>query len=627
MVLSIIIPYYNGGEYTKELLDCLDKQITEQVEVILVDDGSTEPFKMDYPWCKVIRKKNGGCASARNRGLKSAKGEYIAFIDADDMVPEYFVEKLIEKAQGNYDVIDFSWKSLSYEGKQHNYVLRSDNDRLPNPSVCTRAFKRSFIGDIRFNEKKDSTEDEDFSRKVGYLFRTDYKHGSISEYMYFYRTSVENSKVKRFKQGLMNTKRIVYFYKHVTLDMSWLLEEIKQENEHNEVWLLTDRCDIPETRKYCQIHKPIKMWGHYLRGEHTDLVTVINPPISAQVVMYVEFANKVGGIPTFIYNWCKHMAEYYDILVLYGDLDIMQTSKLSKIVRVMKNDGSPIVCDTFILNRLTDKVPKNVICKKTIQICHACVQRNYRIPQDRDYLVNVSKSAKESWGEESKQGIVIHNFSYVECKPVLFLVSATRVGTTDKGDNDNRMRKLAELLENNGIKYIWLNFSDKRLSGMPESFINMPASTDIHGYIAKADYLVQLSDAEAYSMSILEALCLNTAVIATPFPSLFEEGFQEGVNGYVVPFNMAFDPKKLLNVPEFEFEYDNDSIIKQWRKILGNKNLKRNYHPQRKICIICKRAYFDMVLGRHISVGEKLMVTNERADIICNAGYCRRESQ
>ena len=180
--LSIIIPYYNGGSYTEELLDRLDPQITDEVEVILVDDGSEKPFKTDYPWCKVIRKKNGGCASARNRGLNVAKGRYIAFIDADDMVPEYFVEKLLKKTEGDYDIIDFSWKSLTFEGKQHNYVLRSDKDRLPNPSVCTRAFKRSFIGDIRFNEKKDSTEDEDFSRKVGYLYRTDYKHGSISEY-------------------------------------------------------------------------------------------------------------------------------------------------------------------------------------------------------------------------------------------------------------------------------------------------------------------------------------------------------------------------------------------------------------------------------------------------------------
>ena len=426
----------------------------------------------------------------------------------------------------------------------------------------------------------------------------------------------------------MKTKRIVYHYRHVTSDMTELLEEIRREDEKNEVWLLTEQCDIPELYRYCQIHKPIQMWGHYLRGEPVNLVEVINPPISVQVVMYVEYANKVGGITTFIYNWCRYMRKYYSIIVVYERMDDIQVSKFSEVVETIKYDrNTKIVCDTIILNRLTDTVRPGISYKQSIQVCHACRQLKYRIPQDRDYLINVSQAAKETWGEESKDGIVIHNMPYVRNEPCLTLISATRVNTTDKGQNDHRMRKLAEMLDKAEIRYIWLNFADGVLKDMPKTFINLPAVTNIQPYIKKADYLVQLSDAEAYSMSILEALSLNTAVIATPFPSLFEEGFEDGKTGYIVPFDMKFDVRKLLEVPKFEYSCNTGSIIKQWRKILGNKRMKEKNHPQRKICIICKRAYFDMVLGRHISVGEKLMVTNERADIICNAGYCRRESQ
>ena len=631
MKLSIIIPYHNAKEYTDELLDRLAPQITEDVEVIIVDDGSKVAYKTEYEWAKVIRKRNGGCATARNRGLKVAKGEYIAFIDADDMVPQYYVQKLIKKAEGGYDVIDFSWKSLDTRGNQHNYVLLSDAERLPNPSVCTRAFKRSFIGDVRFNEKKDSTEDEDFSRKLGYLDRDGkFKHGSISEYMYFYRTSVDDSKIKRFKKGIMKTKRVVYYYKQVTADMTELLEEIKREDELNEVWLLTNRCDIPEMRRYCQIHKPIRIWGHYVRGEENKLVTVIEPPSTIQVVMFIEYANKVGGITTFIYNWCQHMRQYYDILVLYGDLDKEQVERLERIVKVKKNNESePIVCDTIILNRLTDKIPSNVTYKKSIQMCHACIQINYRIPGDRDYTINVSEAAKKSWGDESKNGIVIHNLSYVESKKALMLVSATRVATTDKGDNDGRMRQLAEMLYNSGIPYIWLNFADKKLKNMPEGFVNMPATLNIQSYIEKADYLVQLSDAEAYSMSILEALTLNTAVIATPFPSLFEEGFIDGKNGYMVPYNMNFDVKKLLKVPQFEFEYDNEAIISQWRKIIGAKKKKKpietvKYVQRDDPYIICTKKYYDTELERYVRPGDRLDVSIERANKICGMGYARR---
>ena len=149
--LSIIIPYYNAKEYTDELLDCLSPQLTDEIEVLLVDDGSTEPFETPYEWCHVIRKQNGGCSTARNMGLDNAKGEYIFFLDADDLVAKDFIKRVfdtIDKEQP--DVIEFSWKSLSKDGPQHDRKLKSASDRLPNPSVCTRVFKKSFIGDTRF---------------------------------------------------------------------------------------------------------------------------------------------------------------------------------------------------------------------------------------------------------------------------------------------------------------------------------------------------------------------------------------------------------------------------------------------------------------------------------------------
>jgi glycosyltransferase involved in cell wall biosynthesis len=90
--LSIIIPYYNTLSYTNELLKVLDPQITDDVECVLIDDGSTVPFKSEYDWLTVIRKENGGPATARNAGINNSSGEYIAFIDSDDLVAEYYVQ-------------------------------------------------------------------------------------------------------------------------------------------------------------------------------------------------------------------------------------------------------------------------------------------------------------------------------------------------------------------------------------------------------------------------------------------------------------------------------------------------------------------------------------------------------
>ena len=601
MKLSIIIPYYNAKEYTDELLDVLAPQMTDEIECLLVDDGSEKPFKTKYEWCKIFRKKNGGCSTARNVGLDNATGEYVSFVDADDLVPDYYVKKILDAAKNLPDVIEFSWKSLSStEGVQHNHKLNNPTDHLSNPSVCTRAFKRSFIGDIRFNEKKDSTEDEDFSRKIGYLDKTNkFSRAIISDYMYYYRTAVADSKIKRFKKGLMKTKRVVYYYKHVTPNMNWLIDTIKKEDETNEVWLLTEQNDLPELRRYCQISKPISIWGHYLKGEPYSRFTKIEIPVRAQVVLYCEFANMIGGISTFLYNTCQHLKEHYDILVLYDRFDPMQCDRLRKAARVMKNDlQRSIVCDTIILNRLTDKIPPNVTYKKSIQVCHACRQKVIMLhPENTDYLVNVSKASKDSWGEIAENGTVIHNLSYPEAKELL-LVSATRMGVSDKGKNDQRIRTLARMLNEKGIPFVWLNFSDKGLPDPPANFINMSARANIQTFIKKADYLVQLSDEEAYSMSILEALTLNTPILATPFASLFEEGFEDGINGYVIPFDMKFDVEKILNIPKFNFKYDNKAIVNQWKKMIGSPAPKRESTPiENYLSINVVREFKDKYTG------------------------------
>ena len=98
MKLSIIIPYYNVKPYTDELLDRLAPQITDEVEVILVDDGSKEIYETKYKeWCTVYRQKNKGVSAARNKGLELSHGEYIAFIDSDDLVAPEYVSRIFSK--------------------------------------------------------------------------------------------------------------------------------------------------------------------------------------------------------------------------------------------------------------------------------------------------------------------------------------------------------------------------------------------------------------------------------------------------------------------------------------------------------------------------------------------------
>ena len=620
MRLSIIIPAYNAEPYLGELVDCLRRQMCEGVEVIIVDDGSDKKVAYKEKWLKVINKENGGVSTARNKGLDIAKGEYIQFIDADDLVPDYFLKVLLNKIEYEKpDVIEYSWKSLTREGVQHNIVLRSLEDRLPNPSVCTRCFKRSVIGDVRFNLLKDSTEDEDFSRKIGYLDNeSTLKRAIISDYMYFYRTAVENSKIKRFKKGLMKTKRIVYYYPHVVKEMGWLLDEIKKEDERNEVWLLTKNCDIPELKRYCQIARPFRIWAHEKRGEPCDCIDIMEPPLKTQVVLFAEFLPRVGGIETFIYNFVCHMRDKYDIAIVYTDIDALRLRQYAKVVRCVEVGGKnerEIICDTLICNRLTDKIPKNIRYNKSIQLCHCCKQRTITIPTDRDMLVCVSDTSKKSWGNPAKDAVVIHNFSSKNVGEALMLVSATRIGAPDKGKNDKRMIQLAEMLEAAKIPYVWLVFSQTPLHGAPASVINCGYTENIEYFLQKADYLVQLSDEESWCLSANEALLCGCPVLITPFEAAFEMGVVDGENGYIVPFDMDFDVKKLLKIPRgFKFESKDDEIADEWVKILGDSKPEGGYVPYiPPFKVRAKKEYLDVELKRVVRRGEELTVTETRA--------------
>ena len=628
MKLSIVIPYYNAEPYTSELLDVLAPQICEDVEVILVDDGSRPLFKTEYKWCRVIHQKNKGGAAAKNKGLDHAKGEYIQWIDADDMVPEYFVKRLLEKIdETQADIIEYSWKSFDANGTQHDHRLSDDNDRLDNPSVCTRAFKRSYIGDTRLNENKDATYDEDFSRRMGYLFpESAITVAVIPEYMYFYRTSVDDSSIKKYKRGLKNTKRITYYYEHIRSDMTWLLEEVKREDEKNEVILLTKQCDIPELKRYCQIQTPSRTWTHIMRGDDYPDIEIISVPVRKQVIIYTEYFNKVSGIGTFIYNWCQQMKDSYEILFLYDRVDEFQLKRLRTVVAVMKNSPSQsFICDTLIINRITDRIPKNVAYTQTIQICHACIQSLARIPKDRDHLVNVSQASKDSWGEDAKNGIVIHNMAYKDTQEALLLVSATRIGAADKGKNDSRYIKLAQMMQAAKIPFIWLNFSDVPLNGVPGHFINMGPCNNVQDYIARADYLIQLSDVEACSMSVLEALTNHTALICTPVPSFFEQGVKDGENAHVVPFDMDFDVSVLKSIPKFKYSQDVAKIKRQWKKLLGKTKPFKKYtyiEPQEEEVEVIQY-YKDLLLGKELPVGSRHKMAYERARELEEKGFVK----
>lgn len=125
-LLTIVVPYFNMGNWISETLESLDCSKYKNMEIIVVNDGSNEAeslqqlelMKDKYP-IRIINKKNGGLASARNVGAKAARGEFLAFLDADDKVHEDYYVRAIDILR--------QYQNVSFVGCWAQYFEESQN--------------------------------------------------------------------------------------------------------------------------------------------------------------------------------------------------------------------------------------------------------------------------------------------------------------------------------------------------------------------------------------------------------------------------------------------------------------------------------------------------------------------
>lgn len=209
LLISIIIPVYNVEEYLSECIDSMVKQPLNDYEVILVDDGSTDgspaicdDYARRFSQIIVIHKDNGGVSSARNTALDVAKGEWIWFVDADDMIMNgHILETLLETKA---DLIMFGCQEL-LDNKIAGTMTYDDckdmtKDRFLESHVSyfvwNMLFKRDVIEKyhLRFTEGVRMGEDLEFQYK--YLIHSQHPI-SISTPLYIYRkrqgSAVNNS--------------------------------------------------------------------------------------------------------------------------------------------------------------------------------------------------------------------------------------------------------------------------------------------------------------------------------------------------------------------------------------------------------------------------------------------------
>ena len=340
-------------------------------------------------------------------------------------------------------------------------------------------------------------------------------------------------------------------------------------------------------------------------------------------LFYLEHIHMIGGIETFFYNLALKYGATHDIAVVYRSCDDTQIDRLSRLVECIKFEGQIIKCDRAFFNLNIDIIDY-IEAKEYIQIIHGDYAAMHIMPARHPKItrwVGVSNVVCEGFKELTGNDIELCYNPTREFKKtksnLIRLVSLTRLDPT-KGLN--RMMTFMEMLEDAGLNWHWTIFADDKPTSYNPRIEWRNRTLDIEGALVDADYLVQLSDAEGYGYSVVEALQMGIPVIVTDLPVFREIGVVEGVNGFFVNkdlTNIPFD-KIAKKLKKFTYTPPED----RWGELLVKGKGKYQDELKKIQSIRVKQLYYDMILEREVRPGEVLAVTGERALKLTRMGLC-----
>ena len=173
--ITIIIPFYNVSSYIDTCLQSVAGQSLQPTEVLLINDGTTdnsrdicESFVQKFPYFRIIDRDNGGVSAARNTGLDHATGDYVVFVDSDDILTENALANLydaIKKHQADMVKCGIRFyygpdRIVDYKSVKNGEVTLQNNvaqfqamfEKLIPPYMCNGMYKRDLFKNIRFTE-------------------------------------------------------------------------------------------------------------------------------------------------------------------------------------------------------------------------------------------------------------------------------------------------------------------------------------------------------------------------------------------------------------------------------------------------------------------------------------------
>lgn len=234
-LITIIVPVYNVEKYIEECIQSIINQSYNNIEIILIDDGSTDScgkicdeYKEKDNRIKVIHKENGGVSSARNLGIEYATGKWVSFVDGDDWIDKEFCEKMIKIAKekssnivlcGYNRVSQSGIEKINSDGKvfivnSREYLINSLNPQTGFGFCHMKLYNISILKNMKFNEKLKVGEDALFNQQISEHIE---KAVFLKENIYNYRVhsnsvvrKFDANYVKKFKELMIVNREFIY---------------------------------------------------------------------------------------------------------------------------------------------------------------------------------------------------------------------------------------------------------------------------------------------------------------------------------------------------------------------------------------------------------------------------------
>lgn len=234
-MISVIIPIYNKAPYIKKCLEDLHNQTYHNLEIICINDGSTdgsgeivkEYMKKDKRF-QYYEQKNQGVSVARNQGLKLATGEYISFIDCDDGLEKDMYEFLLRMMiKFDADIVHCGYKKIHLDGSSTEIgdnaiqIVQNKDEALKcliggkyfTGSLCTKLYKADLFKNIRFDEHLQINEDLYVNFKVFNIAKKIVFNGA-TKYLYFEREDSSAKRIKNKKKVTDSLKVAEYIFEN-----------------------------------------------------------------------------------------------------------------------------------------------------------------------------------------------------------------------------------------------------------------------------------------------------------------------------------------------------------------------------------------------------------------------------